>query len=163
MKKSVLRRSWNRILGMLARSAPGGATLRPFLHKLRGVQITGTIFIGDDVYIENEYPECIEIHEGAQINVRSILLAHTRGEGRIVIGKNAFLGANCVITTTPGRTITIGEGAVITASSVITSSVPPHTLIASEKPKPRAIVTVPFTRETPYRDFLAGLRPFNPK
>ena len=97
MKKSVVRRVFNRILGVLARFAPGATSLRPFLHRLRGVRITGRVFIGDDVYVENEYPECIELHDGAQICLRSILIAHTRGSGRIVIGKDAFVGTNCVL------------------------------------------------------------------
>jgi acetyltransferase-like isoleucine patch superfamily enzyme len=163
MKKSVLRRVMNRILAMLARFAPGASSVRPFLHKLRGVRITGRVFIGDDVYLENEYPECIEVHDGAQIALRSILIAHTRGPGRIVVGKDAFIGANCVVATPPGKTLTIGDGAVVTTSSVITSDVPAYTLFANEKAKPRAIVTVPLTLETSYDSFLAGLRPLKRK
>jgi acetyltransferase-like isoleucine patch superfamily enzyme len=144
---------------MLARFAPGATSLRPFLHKLRGVQITGRVFIGDDVYIENEYPECIELHDGAQICLRSILIAHTRGSGRIVVGKDVFVGANCVLTASPGATLTVGEGSVIATSSVITSDVPAHTLFGNEKAKPLARATVAFTMETPYDRFLAGLRP----
>jgi acetyltransferase-like isoleucine patch superfamily enzyme len=159
MKKTVVRRVVNRILGMLARFAPGATSLRPFLHKLRGVRITGRVFIGDDVYVENEYPDCIELRDGAQICLRSILIAHTRGSGRIVIGKDAFVGANCVLTASPGATLTVGEGAVIAASSVITSDIPDHTLVGNEKAKPLARVTVPFTMETTYDRFLAGLRP----
>src|SRR5271157_2625483 len=132
MKKSALRRVLNRILGMLARFAPGATSLRPFLHKLRGVRITGRVFIGDDVYMENEYPECIELHEGAQICLRSILIAHTRGPGRIVVGKNAFLGANCVVTAAPGRTVTVGEGAVVAVSSIVASNVPAYTMVGNE-------------------------------
>ncbi|MGD0479265.1 MAG: hypothetical protein ABSA42_03785 [Terracidiphilus sp.] len=163
MKKSIVRRTMNRILGMLARFAPGATSLRPFLHKLRGVQITGRVFIGDDVYIENEYPECVEIHDGAQITLRSILIAHTRGPGRIVVGKNAFIGANSVIATSPGKTLTIGEGAVVGTSSVIASDVPAHTFVAGEKSKPRARVTVPLTMDTTYDGFLEGLRPLKQK
>ena len=92
MNKTALRRVLNRVLGMVARFAPGATSLRPFLHKLRGVRITGRVFIGDDVYLENEYPEFIELREGAQICVRSILITHTRGPGRIIVGKDAFLG-----------------------------------------------------------------------
>lgn len=164
MKKSLVRRSANRILALIARFAPGATTFRPFLHKLRGVHITGKVFIGDDVYLENEYPECIELRDGAQINLRSILIAHTRGAGRIVVGKNAFVGANCVLAASPGVTLTVGEGAVITTSSVITSDVPPHTLAGNEKAKPLARVTVPLTMNTQYDRFVAGLRPLkNPK
>ena len=163
MKKSIVRRVWNRILGMLARFAPGAETLRPFLHKLRGVRITGHVFIGDDVYLENEHPDCIEVHDGAQICLRSVLIAHTRGPGRIVIEKNAFVGANCVLAAAPGATLTVGEGAVITTSSVVSSDVPPHTLVGNEKAKPLAKVTVALTMETPYALFLAGLRPLKKK
>jgi len=159
MKKSVLRGIFNRFLGILARFLPGATTIRPALHRLRGVRITGKIFIGDDVYLENEYPENIEIQEGAQVALRSVLIAHTRGPGRIVIGKNAFIGANCVITASPGRTISIGEGAVVTTSSVVSSDVPSHTLFGIPKGQPLAIVTVPLTMETSYEQFLAGLRP----
>jgi acetyltransferase-like isoleucine patch superfamily enzyme len=147
------------MLGLLARFSPGATSFRPFLHKLRGVRITGRVFIGDDVYIENEYPECIEIGEGVQICLRSVLISHTRGSGRIVIEKNAFVGANCVVIASPGATLTIGEGAVITTSSVVASNVPPHTLVGNEKAKPVARVTIPLTMETSYEQFLAGLRP----
>ena len=161
MKKSSVRRVLNRILGTLARFAPGATSLRPFLHKLRGVRISGRVFIGDDVYVENEYPECIELHDGAQINLRTILIAHTRGPGRIVIGKDVFVGANCVLTASPGATLTVGEGAVIAASSVISADVPAHVLVGNDKAKPLARVTVALTMETPYEKFIAGLRPLN--
>lgn len=163
MKKSAVRRALNRILGMLARFAPGATSLRPFLHKLRGVRITGRVFIGDDVYLENEYPHCVELHDGAQICLRSILIAHTRGPGRIVIGKDAFVGANSVLLAAPGATLTIGDGAVITTSSVISSDVPAHTLVGNEKAKPLAKATVALRMDTPYDRFLAGLRPLKRK
>ncbi|MGA8731954.1 MAG: hypothetical protein WB608_24565 [Terracidiphilus sp.] len=162
-KKSALRRTFNRILGLLARFLPGATTLRPFLHKLRGVHISGRVFIGDDVYVENEYPECIELCEGAQVCLRSTLIAHTRGPGRIVIGKNAFLGANCVVTASAGRTLTIGEGAVVTTCAVITSNVSPFTMVGNERAKQLAIVTVPLAMDTPYEKFLTGLRPLKPR
>ena len=162
-KKSTLRRTFNRILGLLARFLPGATTLRPFLHKLRGVQISGRVFIGDDVYIENEYPECIVLCDGAQVCLRSTLIAHTRGPGRIVIGKNAFLGANCVVTAPVGRTLDIGEGAVVTTCAVITSNVSPFTMVGNERAKQLAIVTVPLAMDTPYENFIAGLRPLKPR
>jgi acetyltransferase-like isoleucine patch superfamily enzyme len=161
MKKSPFRRVCNRILGMVARFAPGATSLRPFLHKLRGVQIRGRVFIGDDVYVENEYPESIELQDGAQICLRSILIAHTRGPGHIVIGKDAFIGANCILTAAPGKTLTIGEGAVVVAGSVIASDVPAHTLVGHEKAKPLALLAVPLSMQTPYGQFLAGIRPLN--
>jgi len=163
MKKNTLRSIFNRILAVLARFLPGATTLRPFLHRLRGIQIIGRVWIGDDVYLENEYPECIELHEGCQICLRSVLIAHTRGRGRIVVGKDAFLGANCVVTASPGMTLTIGDGAVVTASSVVASDVPSGTLFGIEKGKPLGTVTVPLTLKTSYDAFLAGLTPLHPR
>jgi hypothetical protein len=71
--KSFVRRSANRLLQMIARSAPGATGLRPYLHRLRGVRIMGSVFIGDGVYIENEYPENVEIHDGVGIALRTTI------------------------------------------------------------------------------------------
>jgi acetyltransferase-like isoleucine patch superfamily enzyme len=161
-KKNILKRITNRILGMTARWAPGATTVRPFLHRLRGIGITGRVFIGDDVYLENEYPECIVIEDGVQICLRSVLVAHTRGSGAIILRKNSFIGAGCVIVSSPGRSLTVGEGAVVTAGSVVASDVPPGILFGVEKAKPLARVTVALTMETPFDDFLGGLRPLHP-
>ena len=108
----------------MARFLPGSTTLRPFLHRLRGAKIHGKVFIGDDVYLENEYPERVEIHDGAAILVRSTLIAHfdyrePGGQGKIIIEKNAVILANCTIVCSPGHSLTIGEGSVISAGSVV--------------------------------------------
>lgn len=147
----------------MARFGPGATTLRPLIHKLRGVRITGKVFIGDDVYLDNEYPECIEIHEGAVICLRSTVLAHTSGPGKVVIGKNSFIGTNSLIAVIGGNTLTIGEGSVIAAASVVNSSVQAHTLMGGPRAKPLGRVTVPFTMDTPYHKFLSGIRPFEKK
>ncbi len=157
--KSILRRGSNRALHLLARMAPGATSIRPFLHRLRGVKIEANVFIGEDVYLENEYPERVEIREGVQVGLRSTIIAHTRGPSRIVIEKNAFIGASCIIAVSPGKTLTIGEGAVIGVGSCITSDIPANTFYAGEKAKPIAQVTVPLTADTSYLQFLRGLRP----
>jgi acetyltransferase-like isoleucine patch superfamily enzyme len=158
MKKNLPRRIFNRFLGSLARVAPGMSTVRPWLHRLRGVKIHGKIFIGEEVYLENEYPEAVEIYDGAQLALRCILIAHTRGVGKIIIGKNAFIGANCVITAAAGRTTRIGEGAVVAAGCAISSTVPDRALIGHPKYVPIATVTVPLTWDTSYEQFVWGLK-----
>ena len=160
-RKPLIRRVSNRLLAFIARNAPGATSLRPALHKLRGVAITGRVFIGDDVYIENEYPEFVQIDNGAQIALRSTIIAHTRGSGRVIIGKNVFIGASCVITAPANRTLRIGEGAVIAAGTVISSDVPSQALVGAERPKPIARVTVPLTMETSYEQFAMGLQPWH--
>ena len=162
MEKHIVRRIANRLLAAAARFGPGATSLRPYLHRLRGVRITGRVFVGDDVYIENEYPECVELEDGVQICLRSVLIAHTRAVGRIVIKKNVFVGVGCIIIAVPGRTLTIGEGAVITAASVVSTDVPPGILFGMDKAKPLAQVRVPLTMDTDYERFVAGLRPLPP-
>lgn len=161
-EKSLLRRILNRLLARFANLMPGATSVRPFLHRLRGVNITGRVFIGDDVYIENEYPEQVWIDEGAQICLKSTLIAHSRGAGRIVIEKDAFVGAGCLIIATPGKTLTIGSGSIITAASVVASDVPNGVLFGSEKGRPLALARVPLKMDTPFDSFLAGLRPLPP-
>lgn len=157
--RSVPRRAFNRLLHLLARFLPGATTLRPFLHRLRGVRIAGRVFIGDEVYLDNEYPEAIELREGALIGLRSTIVAHTRGAGRVIIGKNAVLGAGTLIACQGGKTIEIGEGAVIGAGSVVGNCIPPFTFCGASRVRALAKVTVPFTLETSYEEFLRGLRP----
>jgi acetyltransferase-like isoleucine patch superfamily enzyme len=159
VKKPLFFRITNRILHLLARNLPGARTIRPFLHRLRGAKIQKDVWIGDDVYIENEYPEMIEIHENAGIQLRTTLLAHTRGAGKIIIGKNVFIGCGCVIFCPPNYTLTIGEGSVVTANSVISRSIPPFSFVAGPEAKTVAKVTVPFYEHVSYDEFIAGLVP----
>jgi len=159
MIRALPRRVANRLLHLLARFLPGATSLRPFLHRLRGVKVANGVFIGDEVYLDNEYPEAIELSEGALIGLRSTLVAHTRGAGRIIIGKNAVIGAGTLITCAGGKILEIGEGAVIGAGSVVANSIPPFTLCGSPRVRALATITVPFTLEVSYNDFLRGLRP----
>ena len=155
----IIRGIFNRFVHLIARFSPGATTIRPFLHRLRGVKIYGRVFIGDDVYLENECPECIEIHDQAQICLRSTITAHLRGAGKVIIEKKVFIGSGCVIASAVGKTIVIGEGAVVSAGSVITENVAPFTMVAGVPAKPIAIVKTPMTLETEYDDFKKGIVP----
>lgn len=157
MKKSILRRATNRVLHLMARFCPGATTLRPALHRVRGVKVGQGVFIGDDVYLDNEWPECIEIQDRAQISLRSIVIAHTRGPGRVIIEKEAFVGPNCVLVTGADRVLRIGAGAVVGAGSVITRSLPPRLYVAPPAVEALAKVGVPLPRAETMREFWAGL------
>jgi len=160
---SRLRRFLNRPLHTLARTLPGATTVRPALHRLRGVKIHGWTFIADDVYLENEYPERIELHDNVMIGLRTIIMAHFSGPGNVVICKNANITANCLISAHEGQTLTIGEGAFVAASSVVLKDVPPFTMVAGNPAKPIALITVPYplVRTLHYEDFRKGLRPLD--
>lgn len=149
--------AYKRILHLMARFGPGATSLRPFLHKLRGVKISGSVWIGEDVYLESDFPDCIELHDQCGVNLRSVLIAHWRGRGRIVVEKMARVGACCLITASPGETIVIGEGAMVAAGSVVTKSAEPYTLVAGVPARPIARLTVPPVKGRSYAEFKAGI------
>jgi acetyltransferase-like isoleucine patch superfamily enzyme len=163
MNNSLIRRASNRFLHLLARFLPGATSVRPFLHRLRGVRIHGKVFIGEDVYLENEHPECVEIHDEAIIGIRSMIIAHTRGTGEIIIERQAVLGAGCILICAVNQKLVIGQGSVIGAGSVVSRSVPEQTLCSGPKAQLLAKVTVPLTVEANYDAFVSGLRPLDPK
>jgi len=163
MSKFILRRVTDRVLHSLARRLPGARSLRPFLHRRRGVKVGPDVFIGDEVYIENEYPEVVEIQSGVQISLRAIILAHTRGPGRVIIEKDTFIGANSVIAASSGRTLRIGEGAVIGPGVVITRDVAAHVFIANDFARPVARATVPLSKAATMEEFIRGLAPIKPR
>jgi len=161
-RNSLSRGAVNRVLHLMARALPGSRSLRPFLHRLRGVRLGRNVFIGDDVYLENEYPACIEIEDDVEIGLRSVIIAHLRGPGKVVIKKGAWIGACCLISSAKGRILTIGEGAVVGAGSIITSDVAPFTFVKPAAPQVVATVAVPLATAPSYVSFLRGLRPARP-
>ena len=159
MLTSLYRGLFNRVFHFLARQLPGATGFRPLLHRWRGVKIGKNVFIGDEVYLENEYPECVEIQDGVQISIRAMILAHTRGPGKVVIEKDAYVGPNTVVVTSAGKTLRIGAGAVIGAGVVITNDVAPRTFIGPPSARPVARVTIPLSRAACLDEFIRGLIP----
>jgi serine acetyltransferase len=163
MAKPLLSRLLNRILHSVARHGPGATSFRPMLHRMRGAKIGARVFIGDEVYLENEYPECIEIGDEVQISVRAIFLAHTRGPGRIVIEDGAYIGPNVVVACSGDRELRIGAGSVVSAGCIVTRDVPPGVLIGTEPARPVAKVTLALSRANTFQEFVRGLAPLRPK
>jgi len=153
----------NAILHLFARTLPGGFNLRPFLHRLRGVKIYGGVWIGDDVYIDEEYPETVEIHDGAAIATRCTIIGHMKGPGKIIIEKDAAIGAGCVIVCAAGQTLRIGEGAVISAGSTVSHNIPPFTLCGAPRIKAFGQVNVSIRTARSYEEFRRGIVPLRAK
>src|SRR5438128_407520 len=151
--KSLLRRCLNRAFAFLARLSPGGRTLRPMLHRARGIKIGRDVFIGDDVYFDAEYPESIEIKDRVEIIARVMILAHTRGPGKVIIEKEAFVGAQAIIACSAGRTLRIGEGAVVGAGCVVTKNVPSHAVLTPAPPQVTAQAAFPLTMANTIEEF----------
>ena len=84
-------------------------------------------FIGEGVLFDTNYPEDIIIEEGVRVTSRSMIVTHfmepstgTYSRGKVVIKKNAYVGMNTMIC----KPVTIGEGAIVGAMSVVTKDIP---------------------------------------
>lgn len=160
MRKSLPKRMFNRLLHLAARFGPGGFSMRPFLHKLRGVKIGGEVFIGEEVYLDNEYPENIEMEDESAIMLRSTLVVHFRGgQGRIILRKKARIGACATVICSPNRTLIIGEGSFVAAGALVNKDVPPYTLVGGVPARPIAKLGKPATQSISYSEFKSGMAP----
>jgi acetyltransferase-like isoleucine patch superfamily enzyme len=76
--------------------------------------------------------------------------------GKIVFEKNAYIGPHCVIF----NDVTIGEGAVVAAGSVVSRNVPPGVLFGPPQAAPIARVTRPLIKgeSMDYNRFVFGLK-----
>ena len=153
----------NRLLSRIATITPGGFSLRPALHRMRGVQLGRNVWISQWVYLDELYPEAITIGDNCTIGLRTSVFSHFHwgprraadGARPVVIEPNVFIGPHCVIL--PG--VHIGEGAVIKAGSVIARNIPARVFWGDPGGRPIARITVPLGRESSYEDFVRGLRP----
>lgn len=118
-----------------------------FLKKI-GVKVNGSPrYINFDVKFDStENYSLIELNDNCVITGRTLILTHDysifhafigcnkitknnpefRRTGSVVIGKNAFVGANCIIL--PG--VKIGSNAIVGAGSVVTKNVPENSIVA---------------------------------
>jgi acetyltransferase-like isoleucine patch superfamily enzyme len=117
------------------------------------------VFIGDDVYLENAHPEGIEIHDNSRIGLRSIIMSHYRGLGKVIIEKNVWTGPGCIIIAASGQTTRIGEGSVVAAGSVVNSDVSSYTFVGGVPAKPIAKITKPLASVYDVEEFRKGLKP----
>lgn len=157
-----------RLLQLLALYVPGQATLRVRLHRWRGVKIGTYVHIGTAVMMETAFPEWISIGNNVVIGMRSTLIAHFEGNPppevrlrdniSIRIEDEAFVGPGCLILPN----VTISRGAVVTAGSVVTRSVPPLTMVQGNPARPVAKCGIPLTFDTPLREFLMRIKPIRP-
>lgn len=152
----VLRRLTIRVFQLLARILPGGETLRVMLHRARGVHIGKGVFISEDVLLETEYPSLITIEDCAWIGIRVTIIAHMRELGKgVKIERDAFIGPGVVILPN----VTIGNGAVVTAGSVVTRSVPSMTVVQGNPAMPVARCGIALGPNVTMKEFSRRLKP----
>ncbi len=150
-----------RVLALIALNCPGAETTRVRLHRMRGVRVGSGCFIGTAVIIETAFPHLVEIGNRVDLGMRTTIVAHQQGEHAdeskpsVRIEDDVFIGPGSILLPH----VTIGHGAVVTAGSVVTKSVPPLTMVRGNPAEPVARCRVPLGRETPLGEFYRGLRP----
>jgi len=153
-----LRGLRNRILQILARVAPGATTARVRLNRWRGVHIGEDVWIGYDAIIETAHPDLVTIRDRVAIGIRATIIAHNREQQGVLIEEDAVLGPGVIVLPN----VTIGHGAIFTAGSVVTKSVPPKTMVQGNPAQPIARVEVPFGLNVSVKEFAKGLRSVAP-
>jgi len=164
-RESIFTAICNRILQGLARALPGAFTFRVWAHRARGVKIGSNVRIAADVMIETAHPEWVSIGNNVQIGERCLILAHIHSLPprkseldryvSVKIEDDAYIGAASVILPY----VKIGRGAVVTAGSIVTQSIPPMTMVQGNPAKPVARCGMPLVWDTPIKKFYASLKP----
>lgn len=115
----------------LANTLPLRGHQRFKLVKMGGVNVKGPCWIYRNVYFDSVAPHLITIGKGVTITQNSTILTHfldptQKGRmyrfGKVVIEDDVFIGCNTVIC----NAVTIGEGAIIGAGSIVTKDIPPY-------------------------------------
>lgn len=161
---SLLSGLRNRVFQCVALYIPGNKTTRVWLHRKRGVSIGKNVSIGLSTLIETAYPRLVSIGDNVTIGMRTVIIGHLRdstAQARMLdrptvrLEDNVYLGPGVIVLPN----VTIGHGAVVSAGSVVTHSVPPQTLVQGNPAKPVARCGVSLGGGVPYEQFLRHLTP----
>jgi len=131
----TLRRLRNYLILLFAYIAPFNS-VRVKLNKWKGVNIGNNVYIGMFVFLDNAYPEYIYIEDKAAINAGSMLVTHFNpykhfekiskaSVSPVIIKEGALIAIKSIIL--PG--VTIGEYAMVTAGSVVSTDVEAYTIV----------------------------------
>ena len=127
------------------------------LHRLRGVKIGKGVWIGYQALIETACPDKVTIGDRVIIGIRSTILAHFQDLTGVRIENDVYIGAGAMIL--PG--VTVGAGAVVSAGSVVTTSVPPMTVVQGNPAKRVAKCGIPLGLYTSRLEFIRNLKRFD--
>ena len=108
-----------------------------------GVTIGRNVSIGLSALIETAYPKLVWIGDNVSIGMRAVIIGHLRdstaperasNRHTVRIEDNVYIGPGAIVLPH----VTIGRGAVVSAGSVVTRSIPPQTLVQGNPAKPVA-------------------------
>lgn len=130
--KSMFRKKSIRVFYMrLSNLLPLTGFQRVKFVRKGGVNAEDGCWIGSRVSFDTVHPELITIEKEAIVTAGTTILTHYLDVqqkdiawryGKVHIKKRAFIGCNIVIC----NSVTIGEGAVVGAGSVVTKDIPPY-------------------------------------
>lgn len=121
--------------------------VRPMLLRALGAKVGKDVYIGAKVFVDMNHADLIEIGDHTHITNRTTIFCHMHdlsnyciGDdyaelpyvyAKVVIGKGCSTGTDSVIM--PG--VTIGDGAVIGAGSLVTKDIPAWTIAVGRPAK----------------------------
>jgi len=128
---------WNVAVITVGRYLPVLELKNAVYRRALGMRIGRGASLGFMVMVDIFLPHLITIGENSLIGYNTTILCHEFlvGEyrvGPVVIGKNVMIGANCTIL--PG--VTVGDGAVVAAHSLVNRDVPPGAFVGGVPARP---------------------------
>ena len=153
---TVIKRGWTTVRStFLLKHFMNSSLLSPFLpRKVRpwvlrriGCHVGKDVFIGSEVWIDSGHADLIHIDDHAHVTARTVLLCHKRDLSDYYVGddyaskpyvtapihlcKGCSTGTGTIIM--PG--VTVGEGAIVGAGSLVTKDIPEWTVAVGRPAK----------------------------
>lgn len=100
-----------------------------YLTWFWGMDIHPTAEFSLSAHFDRTFPQGVHVGEESYIALYAMILAHDttrRKYAHTRVGRRCFIGARAVIL--PG--VTIGDGSIVAAGSVVTKDVPPASIVA---------------------------------
>jgi acetyltransferase-like isoleucine patch superfamily enzyme len=156
MPSSKFAKIKKKLLKLIAKNLPGNG-LRIRLLRMCGYVIGNEVYIGEDFIIIDDLGDTksilrLNIGDRVAVSPRVTFVMHTQPnesrivpyvnshKGSITIESDAWIGTGSVILPN----VTIGEGAVVGANSVVTKSVAPYTVVGGVPARKIKDVSVPW-------------------
>jgi maltose O-acetyltransferase len=133
--KGVLKK----VLKLLTKQMPM-YQLRSAMLRWSGYAVGKHVYVGEDLLIIDEPSDRGMVTIGDRVAISPRVVKH----GSIVIENDAWLGTGVVVLPN----ITIGEGAVVGANSLVTKDVRPYTVVGGSPARLIREVSVPWIEET---------------
>jgi acetyltransferase-like isoleucine patch superfamily enzyme len=108
------------------------------LYRLVGIKIGKNARVGLMAFFDPFFPHLITVGDNTIIGYHSTILAHEFlihewATGEVTIGRDVMIGANSTILAG----VEIGDGAVVSACSLVNQHVLPNTFVCGVPAKPR--------------------------